>query len=322
MKNTIFIFLFYFLLLSKAYCQTKEQMENMTEDELKEKIADEQSVKACDCIEKFVKVQTDANRINIKINSCIEETAKTFDLFKSLVGAYKSGKKNNTIFFSPGHYDSESYFTIERSLLKTCPSMQEFIGTNNYIYPNSVSNDKEALALFNKGQVFLQEQNYKEAIKSFKSALKKDSKFSFAWDNLGIVYYTTDKKDDALKAFKNSMKEAPNGLYPMIYIPRIYSDKKDYQQALKLYKEVVEIYPNNLDVNLSIANLYYLQINDAYSSFKYYAKAYKLANTSQIDISEKIYEMIKEIHNTSKDEKEISEFTQILKDNNINIREQ
>lgn len=320
MKNSIFIFLF-LLISSKQYCQTKEQIDNMTESELKEKIADEQSVKACDCIEKFVKVQTDANRINIKIKSCIEETARTFDLFKSLVGAYKSGRKNTKIYFSPSHYDSESYFTIERSLLKNCTFMQEFIGTNNYIYPNSVSNDKEALELFNKGQVFLQKQNYKEAIKSFKSALKKDSKFSFAWDNLGIVYYTTDKKDDALKAFKNSMKEAPNGLYPMIYIPRIYSDKKDYQQALKLYKEVVKIYPNNLDVNLSIANLYYLQLNDAYSSFGYYAKAYKLTNTSQIDISEKVYEIMKEIHNTSKDEKEVSEFKQILKENNIKIRE-
>lgn len=317
MKNIIF--LFFLLLLSTTYSQTKEEMENMTEDELKEKIADEQAVKACDCIEKFVKVQTDANRINIKINSCIEETAKTFDLFKSLVGAYKSGKKNNTIFFSPGHYDSESYFTIERSLLKNCPAMQEFIETNNYIYPNSVSNDKEALALFNKGQVFLQEQNYKEAIKSFKSALKKDSKFSFAWDNLGIVYYTTDKKDDALKAFKNSIKEAPNGLYPMLYIPRIYTDNKDYQQALKLYKEVLEIYPNNLDVNLSIANLYYLHLNDTYSSFNYYAKAYKLTNNSKIDITNKIHEMLKEIRNSSKNEKEISEFEQILKENNIDI---
>src|SRR5690606_41788779 len=87
------------------------------------------SDKACECIERYVKVQSHGNIINIQMNSYIEENAKTCDPFKSLVCAYKSDKKNNTIFFSPGHYDSESYFTIERTLLKNCTSMQEFVGT-------------------------------------------------------------------------------------------------------------------------------------------------------------------------------------------------
>ncbi len=323
MKKILPFILFLFLFTSKTYSQSKEMLENMTESEIKEKIADEQAVRACDCIDKFYSTEKDPNKINIKINDCITASAKTYQLAKSLASAYtkhkKKGSSNMNIFFGVGNFDADSFFAIEKSLFRNCNNLQEYSETNNYVYPNSVSNKKIALDFFIEGQASLHKKEYDKAIKSFKLALKNDENFSFAWDNLGIAYYSNSEHKKAIKAFQHSLKIAPNGLYPLLYIPRVYLELKNYNKSVENYQKALNIHPNNYEANIRIAYLYFNELKDKNSSFKYFCKAYKITKERGSSLEKDIISNVTDIYNNTEDISTLTTFDQILKENNIII---
>lgn len=289
----------------------------------------ESSKKICDCLDKIDSAGITSEDKNVEIRDCIEDTIRPYNLLDQLTVASKEIEKDPTkkeinITYNTNEkmYGTPFYFDVERYLMQNCESMQVLVNSHDYIFPNSFSNDPKAIEYYQKGDAFMGKKDYTAAAKAYKNAVETDPIFSFAWDNLGLSYRKLEKYDLALEAYNNSLKLEPNGFMPLQNIPVVYELMEDYDKAIEAYQNITKVYPKNAEADYGMGRIYIFYKNDIPKGLDYMCKAYlKYIETNspyRVDAESIINHSFTELEKENKTDV----FYKILKDNNIEMREQ
>ncbi len=105
---------------------------------------------------------------------------------------------------------------------------------------------------FNSGVRKLQNNQIKEAIKDFETAVKIDPKDPNAYKNLGYAYVKTNQDEKAIEAYSKALKYDSTDTKTMLTLGLEYQRMKKYDKAVEMFKRILKHEPNNAD---AIANL-------------------------------------------------------------------
>lgn len=116
---------------------------------------------------------------------------------------------------------------------------------------------------------------YKNAIKCYEIALKKDYNYSIFHNDFGILYLNMKEYRNAEKEFKISIRLTPNFIEPYINLGILYYREKNYKKAIQISKEAMK---NNLETEQLYANLaiFYKEIKEYNKAKRMVEKAIKL----------------------------------------------
>ncbi|MCS3532024.1 tetratricopeptide repeat protein [Chryseobacterium sp. JUb7] len=288
-------------------------------------ILKELSVKTCKCIDSIGSFDKTKDVVNKEISSCIDKNVLVYSMTKTLAktnadiesGKIKDKKINVTINSNPESQDyKNSYYEMESYLMDTCPSIKNLVNAAESKEEHMTGN-KEARDFYDKAIAATEKEDWKEAIKNYKSALEKDSKFVYAWDNLGICYRRVGEYDNAISAYKKSLEIDPKGKMPLQNLAITYSYKKEYQKAIDSYLSFDKIHPGDAEVYYGIGQIYYEYLKDYEKSLDYMSKAYNIYTDQKSPYRSDAETIINYIYRKMKDDGKTEKFKEILKINKI-----
>jgi tetratricopeptide (TPR) repeat protein len=299
--------------------QSKEILKSLSFDTTK--FLRDYSMNACTCIDSISLTNKNSDQVSKEIAECIDKQVSGYQMILKLFGSLMNTGKNNNIVINTDKKSADYqhyYFQIESWLKDSCKSLNKAIASNNLESEYSFSKDDEAIALYNKGVPYLDNENYKEALTYFEKAVKQDPKFAFAWDNIGICNRRLNNFDAAIEAYNKSLELDPKGKTPLQNIPVAYEYKKEYDKALEAYLNILKYYPDDPEAYYGAGRIYAYFKVDHEKSLQYMCKCYNIyANTKspyRVDAEKQISYLYGKMKADGKEEL----FYKILKDNNIN----
>lgn len=319
MKNFSFVFLFLSLM---AFTQKKE-------DSSLKGLLKELGDNACKCADSVKLMNREKKDIFNDINSCIDEQTGALQMGSLSMDAKNleknaktvNGKKQINLNFNSNKNSkqyTDSYHQLERYLMENCPSVKNAANTSE-TKSEHFSDDEKAVDFYTKGDQEFKNKNWKEAVKFFELATKKDRNFIYAWDNLGLSYRQLGEYDNAINAYKSSLLIDPKGKMPLQNIPVAYIYKKEYQKAVDAYLELDKIYPDDPEAYYGIGNIYMNGLKDDEKALDYMCKAYVIYTKQKSPYRTDAEKNIHNLYIRFKDNGKESRFKEILKKNNINF---
>ena len=121
------------------------------------------------------------------------------------------------------------------------------------------SDNQQANVHFDKGNDFMENGDYKNAIKEFKSAVKSDNNFVYAIDHLAISYRHLENYKTAIKYYKQSLDIFPEGDVALLNIAVSYSFLEDDENSIKNYSQLKFLYPDNPEGYFGLAKMYFIK---------------------------------------------------------------
>jgi tetratricopeptide (TPR) repeat protein len=162
-------------------------------------------------------------------------------------------------------------------------------------------------------------QDFQQAVVHFESALKIDPLFAFAWDNLGLSYRKLNNYDKAIEAYNSSLKVDPNGLTPLQNIAVAYEFKKQYDKAIDAYERLSKVDKDNPEVYYGMGRLYVVYLEDYENGLQNLCKAYNIYTDQKSPYRTDAESMISMAYREMKKQGKEKRFTEILKENHINV---
>ncbi|MBW2633391.1 MAG: tetratricopeptide repeat protein [Deltaproteobacteria bacterium] len=92
---------------------------------------------------------------------------------------------------------------------------------------------EEANIYFKRGLNFQNSENYIEASKEYKKAVRADSKYAEAWSNLGYSYRKQGNYKKAIKAYKKAIKIDPKLAEAHEYLGEAYAEIGKFDLAVE-----------------------------------------------------------------------------------------
>ena len=96
------------------------------------------------------------------------------------------------------------------------------------------------------GDLYLRQQNYKDAISSYKVALRYQPKDAQILHNLGLCYYQENQYKRSIKYFKKSVRYESGVAHRYISIASAYQSLKDMKNAKIYMKKALDLEPANI----------------------------------------------------------------------------
>jgi tetratricopeptide (TPR) repeat protein len=134
---------------------------------------------------------------------------------------------------------------VQISLAANCPKIRDYILSYNEARHYSLSESEIANNFYYDGNAAYKAENYKEAVKLYKKAIKEDPEFIFAIDNLGLTYRKLGDNKKAVSTYEESLSIYPEGTYAILNQAIAYTYQKDYDSALKNYHYLINLYPSD-----------------------------------------------------------------------------
>lgn len=299
-----------FFLVASAFLQAQEETMLRIEGN-----------KACDCIEKIDYFGVKKSIINEKIRKCISDRVIPYMSGAGIMNSV--GKKSDTISVnvSPESQQYKSaYQKIENYLMedKICPQIKNIVAQSDDVSELTISKNEKAKKLYDIAVDKTENENYEEAIKNYKSAVKEDPKFFMAWDNLGVCYRKIGEYDKAIEAYQKSLAINPKGKLPLQNLPVAYSYKNDFKNAINAYESLKKIYPNDPESYYGIGLLYLRdEILDWEKSLDYMCKAYNIYSDTNSPYRSDAEKIIILIYQEFKTKNKLEIFNKILSENKI-----
>jgi tetratricopeptide (TPR) repeat protein len=327
MKRVTFVFLSIIISIVQVKAQEKG---------LKEQMLNHITEEACKCIDSISAYNKEKSKVTKEIHECINKEVITYQVTRQMMDIdtslledkknekkrSKKDKKNVEILVNTDENSKEykaDYYEIERYLMENCESLKMIIKADDKQTENSLTKDDIALEFYNKGVDEVKAGNLENAIVSFKTSIKYDSKNAFAWDNIGVCYRKLEKYDEALDAYQHSLELDSNGLTPLMNIAVVYNYKKEFENAINAYKKLDRVSPGDPEVNYGIGLIYAMDLKDYEQGLNYLCKAYNQYikdNSPYRTDAEKainlVYEKMKKSHKEKR-------FYEIMKQNGINV---
>jgi tetratricopeptide (TPR) repeat protein len=326
MKKIFLLFNFLFAFV-QLYAQnpteiTDEKVKKQIFDQIKKQDLKHIRNEACMCIDS-IRVDSKTPAENLKgIRDCIDQQVIMYQLTSKLFDTNK-GTANKEIAINTNKNSEEYkefYEQIEQSLLDSCKAILSVLASNDKHNANSMSKNPEAVEWYNKGIEAYYKEDYKEAIRYYKKALKIDPVFAFAWDNLGISYRKLDQFDDAIEAYQKSLEIDPNGQMPLQNIAVAYIFKKDYEKAVQYYEKLATIDNKDPEVYYGLGQICALYLNQYEKGLNYMCKAYLLYIETGSAYRKDAEKIIGMIYGEMKKQGKEKEFEEILNSHNIKTK--
>jgi tetratricopeptide (TPR) repeat protein len=203
---------------------------------------------ACRCIDSISLSWKGKEDINADIFDCINTQTTLYQFMMKINNQMFGDDTSRSISINVDKNSKEFqryYFEIESWLKDSCKSMNKAAANNNKASVSSVSYDRKARELYDKGNEWVEKGNLEKALSFFEKAVKQDEKFAFAWDNIGICNRKLGNYDAALAAYNKSLEVDPGGITPLQNIPVVYQYQKKYDKALQAYESLQHQYPDD-----------------------------------------------------------------------------
>lgn len=287
----------------------------------KQKMLSNVGLASCLCIDSISVINTTAKQNAIEIKRCIDNEVVEYQTSLMILDAVdvKEGQKATmTIYTNPESQDYKKYYyEIEKQVMDSCQSVRNVVGVNNNENEKSVSKKSEAIREYNKGNDFLRQKNYADALPFYEKAVKIDSEFVFAWDNIGVCNRNLGNYDAAIKAYKQSIKLDPKGVTAYQNISFAYVGKKNYKKAIESYKELSKLDDKNPEVYYGMGLIYHNNLADNEMALDNMCKAYNLYSDQNSPYRTDAQKVIQSLYSDLKKEGKEATFDKILAANNI-----
>jgi tetratricopeptide (TPR) repeat protein len=295
---------------------------------LKETLLREVAGTACKCVDSISVYNKSRADVAKDINRCIANQTTAYQLTAQLVNLKdvtkskdeKDTTKNVSITVNVNEQSAEYkhyYYELERYMMSNCRSIKEKIASNDKQNEHSLSDNPEALDLYEKGVEEIKVENVKKALRYFEKAVDLDPQFAFAWDNIGICYRKLEKFDEALVAYNKSLEVDPYGIVPLQNIAVVYQYKKQFESAIDAYKKLSVVESANPEVYYGVGRIYAINLNDMENGLQNMCKAYNLYIEQKSPYRTDAEKIINTIYTEMKKSGKEEEFRKILKENNI-----
>jgi len=141
------------------------------------------------------------------------------------------------------------------------------------------TDDAEALAkdldeweysnLADLGYTYAQSGKWKEALKSYKQAVRICPDFAEAHFNLGAAYYELGEYKKAIKSYKQAVRLDPDFAEAHLYLGRVYNVSFKLKKAIKSFKQAIRLNPNYVEAHF-LLGVAYVGIKDRDSALEQY----------------------------------------------------
>lgn len=131
---------------------------------------------------------------------------------------------------------------------------------------------------FMEGQRDKAIEDYDDALKNFKEAVKTDPKNADAHYEVASLLYGQNKYDDALAEADQAVKLAPTNKWYLEQLAEIQKKKNNFKDAIKSYEQLIKLSPNDPDNYFDLAFLYLqtIQPDQAIKTYDQFEKNYGL----------------------------------------------
>lgn len=318
MRKIAFLSLF----LVGALITAAQNKTELTNDLLKEL-----SASACSCIDSISSTNKLKEEVSAEIAKCIDEQIMAYQVGLSLINAMdEASNKSDTakidILINTDKNSSEYrelYYQIERYLMDNCTSLSQKAAAADLLNRHSISENKKAYALYEKGQREFSKENYKKAISYFQKAVREDSLFAFAWDNMGLSYRLLGDYEKAIESYAASLRVDPHGIMPLQNIAVAYRYAKQPEKAVEAYHRLAEIDTNNAETYYGLALVYIADLQDLELGLDNVCKAYAIYVQQRSPYRADAEKVIGHVYNEMKKQNKEERFVEILKRNNIHF---
>jgi len=320
MKTKLYVSIAIF---STAISFAQKEPKSNSDDFLKEV-----STNACKCVDSINVFNKVKANIASEIGGCIDKQTVVYQMGVKLMNidiskesAEAISKKEIRVDINTNESSKEYktyYYEIERFMMANCSSMKDKIESNEMLVKHSYSEDKKAQEFYSQGLKASEKQDYAQAVVLFEKAVKRDPKFSFAWDNLGVNYRRLNNFDKAIEAYNESLKINPDGLMPLQNIAIVYQYKKEYDKAINAYIKLATVDVDNPEVYYGMGVTYALSLNEYEKGLENACKAYNIYVEQKSPYRSDAEKLINTIYSEMKKQGKETKFNEILEANNIN----
>lgn len=129
-----------------------------------------------------------------------------------------------------------------------------FITSANHL----ISQNKEAVKLFNSGYDAEKSGDPDNAIFFYNMAIDNDSKYADAYHRRGVVYYNMKNTAKANTDFAKALQLNPKHEGALMSIGQMNYDQKDYTSAITNFTSVIEINPGNAGAYMKRGDAYFI----------------------------------------------------------------
>jgi len=158
------------------------------------------------------------------------------------------------------------------------------------------------------GLAYGESGKYKEAIKSYKQAIRIDPDFVHAHNNLGAAYYMLGRYQEAIKSHKQALRIDPDYRDAHYNLGIAYYELDKYEEAIKSYKHAIRIDPDLAEAHYNLGAAYYML-----GRYQEAIKSYKLAIRIDPEDREAHYNLGIAYGETGKHEEAIESFKQAIR---------
>ncbi len=107
------------------------------------------------------------------------------------------------------------------------------------------------------GNAYKDQKEYAKAIEQYELAIEKDPNNAAAYNNLGIVYYEQKEYAKAIEKYELAIEKDPDNAVVYYNLGLVYYDQKDYTQAIEQYRLAIAKDPDYLAPYNSLGSVYH-----------------------------------------------------------------
>lgn len=164
------------------------------------------------------------------------------------------------------------------------------------------SDNLKANVHFDKGNEYMEKEDYKSARKEFESAIKLDEKFVYAFDHLAISYRRQNNYKSAIVYYKKSLDIFPEGDVALLNIAVCYSFLLDKENTMKYYNQIKYLYPDNPEGYYGAAKFLFINadyenaLDNLFISHRMYSENKSALSNDSQKLIELFYSKLKELN--------------------------
>ncbi len=144
-----------------------------------------------------------------------------------------------------------------------------------------IGSEQTAADWFEAGQVSEEEENYPDAIISYRKAISQsDGRFPEAWYNLGNVLRMTEQLDVAKDAYEHAVAQDSSMACGWYNLADVFEEQGKLPEAVSSLKRALDASPNYADAHFNLA-LCYEKLQDRPAARHHWTAYLKLDTSSQ-----------------------------------------
>jgi tetratricopeptide (TPR) repeat protein len=186
--------------------------------------------RAIEAYKKAVKIKHNLPWVHMELGNALYYMKR----YDGAIKAYKNASKIN-----PRKYTAYANKRIERVYRKM--GRNDAAETASQKVPGIL---QDADSFCNIGNDYLQEEEYEEAIKAFRIAVKLDANHVDALEGLALTYLKLKRYEEAIAEYGKVIEIQPDNADAYKDMGDVLSIQNKYLEAIKAYKKAVEIQPD------------------------------------------------------------------------------